>query len=99
MSTLSDGMSPFCLTWLRLFAPFGLALLRPRARMFYLHLHEFLPADTAGRVSPRLRPLLTRHCGERAWGFLGAALDRVRGERVTCSEWLRRRGRLVGGRG
>jgi hypothetical protein len=95
VSTLKDGVSPCCLTWLRLFAPFGIHLLRPNPRMFYLHLHEFLPPDTARRLAPLLRPVLTRHCGERAFGILDEALARIPGERVTCSEWLFRRGLLA----
>jgi peptidoglycan/xylan/chitin deacetylase (PgdA/CDA1 family) len=94
VSTFTDGVTPCSLTWLRLYAPFGLPLLRRNPRMFYFHLHEFLPPETAGRVNPLLRPLLTRHCGERAWELLGAALDRIPGERVTCSRWLVRRGLL-----
>ena len=93
VSVLRDGITPFCLTYLRLYHPLGLHMMPQAAPgcpvMFYLHLHEFLPPETAARLKTPLRWMLTRNCGEAAWDILRRALDRLDGEWITCSEYLR----------
>lgn len=92
VSVLKDGLTPLCLTYLRLYHPFGLWMMPgpgvERPTMMYLHLHEFLPAEAAGSMSALLSTLLTRNCGEAAWGILRRALDRLKGEWMTCSGYI-----------
>jgi hypothetical protein len=92
VSTLLDGLTPCCLTYLRLYHPFGLWLAPRSPRMFYMHLHEMLPAETAACLNWWTRVPLTRNCGERAWKILNRALDRFSGEWVTCRKFLENRG-------
>jgi peptidoglycan/xylan/chitin deacetylase (PgdA/CDA1 family) len=88
-SAMAGGLLPLSLTWLRLCAP--LAALRPARRpgLIYLHLHEFLPPETARDLRPPLRHLLTRNCGEPAWTILDRALDALDAQCTTCSAVLR----------
>jgi peptidoglycan/xylan/chitin deacetylase (PgdA/CDA1 family) len=88
VSTFADGLCPFALTWLRLLDPVAPLLLPRRPRVFYLHLHEFLPRATAGALRPALRPVLTRNCGERAWGLLRRALAPHAARFATCAAYL-----------
>jgi peptidoglycan/xylan/chitin deacetylase (PgdA/CDA1 family) len=87
-SAMGRGMLPLSLTWLRVLAPLSERTLPRRASMIYLHLHEFLPADTAGALAPGLRSVLTRNCGEAAWDILDRALSRMDGSFVPCREIL-----------
>ncbi len=88
VSTLADGLCPFALTWLRLLDPLAPLLLPRRPRVFYFHLHEFLPRRTAGALRPALRPVLTRNCGERAWSILRRALAPHAARFATCAAYL-----------
>jgi len=85
---MRGGMLPLSLTWLRLCAPWAARLLPSSASLLYLHLHEFLPAETASCLPFALRRLLTRHCGEAAWGILDQALGALHAEFTTCREVL-----------
>lgn len=78
-STLRDGLTPFSLTWLRLFHPLGQRLI-PRARsVFYCHLHELLDESPGWPTLPRpLRKLHARHAGRTAWQLLESLLARDR---------------------
>jgi hypothetical protein len=87
VSTFLDGLTPCCLTYLRLYHPLGLRMVPRAPRMFYLHLHEFLPRETAAGLSPWVRLVLTRNCGDRAWRILDRALDRMSNECITCSDF------------
>lgn len=87
-SAMGGGLLPLSLTWLRLLAPLAGRLLQRSASLLYLHLHEFLPAETASVLPAPLRPVLTRNCGEAAWGILDEALEALDGEFATCSEIL-----------
>jgi len=91
-SAMAGGMLPLSLTWLRVFAPLAGRTLQPSASLVYLHLHEFLPAETAGCLPAPLRWVLTRNCGERAWDILDRALDILDAEFTTCREILQRGG-------
>ncbi len=87
-SAMALGMLPLSLTWLRLCTPMGRRLLPASASLVYLHLHEFLPPETASCLSPPLRRLLTRNCGEAAWAILAHALDALGAEFTTCRDIL-----------
>ncbi len=87
-SAMGAGMLPLSLTWLRLLAPAGRSLLPPSASLIYLHLHEFLPAETASCLPLPLRRVLTRNCGEAAWRILEEALERLDAQFITCREML-----------
>jgi hypothetical protein len=87
-SAMGSGCLPLSLTWLRLCGPAALRGLPGLPGMIYLHLHEFLPADTVRGLGPPLRYLLTRNCGEPAWGVLDRALDALHAEFTTCSAIL-----------
>jgi hypothetical protein len=82
-------MLPLSLTWLRLFAPRSFRWLPRRPQMLYLHLHEFLPAETASCLPPHLRWTLTRNCGRKAWDVLARAVDALAAPMTTCAEILR----------
>ena len=85
-SAMCHGMLPFSLTYLRLTYPLALRCLPRAPSMLYIHLHEFLPAETASVMPFHLRSLLTRNCGERAWGILEQCLDALDCEFATCTE-------------
>jgi len=87
-SAMCGGVLPLSLTWLRLLAPTAFRLLPRRPGLLYLHLHEFLPPETAQGLPTPLRHLLTRNCGEPAWDILDRALDRLDGEFATCRELI-----------
>jgi hypothetical protein len=87
-SAMAGGMLPLSLTWLRLSAPLAARSLPRRPGLIYLHLHEFLPPETACDLSPPLRRMLTRNCGEPAWGILDQALNALDAEFTTCSAIL-----------
>lgn len=87
-SAMAAGLLPLSLTWLRLLAPAGRALLPRSPSLLYLHLHEFLPADTASCLPLPLRWLLTRNCGEAAWRILDEALEALDAEFITCGDML-----------
>ena len=87
-SAMAGGLLPLSLTWLRLCAPLAAGTLPKGASLVYLHLHEFLAAETARCLSAPLRHVLTRNCGERAWGILDGALARLGAEFTTCGELL-----------
>jgi len=85
-SAMCQGMLPFSLTYLRLTYPLAMRYLPRTAPMLYIHLHEFLPAETASVLPVHLRALLTRNCGERAWQILERCLDQLDCEFATCAE-------------
>ena len=87
-SAMGGGLLPLSLTWLRLFAPRSLSWLADSAGIVYLHLHEFLPAETASCLPLHLRHVLTRNCGEPAWDVLDRALDALGAEVTTCCDVL-----------
>lgn len=87
-SAMCGGMFPLSLTWLRLLAPLPGEQFSGRTALMYLHLHEFLPAETGACLPLHLRRLLTRNCGEPAWGILDRALDALGGEFTTCRSIL-----------
>ncbi|KPK65059.1 MAG: hypothetical protein AMK73_04020, partial [Planctomycetes bacterium SM23_32] len=87
-SAMAGGLLPLSLTWLRLTAPLAARLLPRSPSLIYLHLHEFLPAETAAVLPVRLRAVLTRNCGEDAWEVLDRALDVLDAEFATCAEML-----------
>jgi hypothetical protein len=87
-SAMAGGMLPLSLTWLRLCAPLAARRLPRRPTLVYLHLHEFLPPETARDLRPPLRQALTRNCGEPAWRILEEALDALDAEFTTCSAIL-----------
>jgi hypothetical protein len=87
-SAMAAGLLPLSLTWLRLSAPFTRRLLPGSASLMYLHLHEFLPAETASCLPLPLRRVLTRNCGEAAWGILDRSLDALAAEFTACKDIL-----------
>ena len=88
---LRDGITPCSLTYLRLLAPFGERLIDPEAPVFYMHLHELMPPETA-RVAPApLRWLARRNAGEPAWAILERLLASRRGSIMSCREYLDRK--------
>jgi len=90
LTTLADRCTPCCLTYLRLYAPFGRRMISAKAAILYLHLHEFLPADAARVLPLGWRLALTRNCGDKAWRILERLLAARQGDFVTCSEYLAR---------
>jgi hypothetical protein len=90
-SAMGGGLLPLSLTWLRLCAPVSVRSLPVRAGLVYLHLHEFLPPETARDLPPPLRQVLTRNCGEPAWRILDEALGALKAEFTTCAAILHRR--------
>jgi len=91
-SAMCGGMFPLSLTWLRLLEPLSRRQFSSRASLMYLHLHEFLPAETAACLPLRTRRVLTRNCGEPAWDILDRALETLGGEFTTCRCLLERVG-------
>lgn len=87
-SSMWCGMLPFSLTYLRLCYPASLWHLPRGASLLYLHLHEFLPPETASVLPARLRGLLRRNCGEQAWEILSRTLDEMGAEFVSCRDML-----------
>lgn len=88
-STLRDGLTPFSLTYLRLYHPFGLPLVSPTASMFYCHLHEFLDATDGWQQLPApLRRLHQRNSGSVAWDILDELLSRFGHRFVSCRNYL-----------
>jgi peptidoglycan/xylan/chitin deacetylase (PgdA/CDA1 family) len=87
-SAMGMGLLPLSLTWLRFCAPLTRRLLPGSASLIYLHLHDFLPAETASCLPLPLRRLLTRNCGERAWAILDRSLDALSAEFTTCGDML-----------
>ncbi len=87
-SAMCDGLAPLSLTWLRLLSPAGVSGGTGRRCLLYLHLHEFLPPETARCLPEPLRRVLTRNCGRRAWDVLAHGLDRLGGELTTCGAIL-----------
>lgn len=85
-SAMGAGLLPLSLTWLRLCGPAALRWLPARPGMVYLHLHEFLPPETAHGLPAPLRWALTRRCGEPAWGVLDRALDALGAAFTTCAD-------------
>lgn len=88
-STLRDGLTPFSLTYLRLYHPFGLRLMSPNACLFYCHLHEFLD-ETAGwmRLPFPLRQLHRRNSGTKSWEILENMLRMDDYRFVSCRDYL-----------
>jgi hypothetical protein len=90
-STLTDGLTPFNLTWLRLLHPISARLLPARASFFSCHLHEFLAGDGGWLTLPGwLRRLHARRCGPEAWRLLEHLLGRYRF--VSCRSQLEAQG-------
>lgn len=87
-TALRSGWIPFSLTYLRLLAPFGEALVSPCAAMMYLHLHELADPSHANVLPMPLRAVLRRGAGPRAWAMLDRILRRVAPRAVTCREFL-----------
>ena len=83
-SSSAGGLLPFSLTYLRLLYPISLSLLPVRPSLFYMHLHEFLPAETACVLPAHLRGALTRNCGEKAWEIMDRALEKTGAEYTSC---------------
>jgi len=86
-SWLRDGMTPFSLTYLRLYSPFGVRLISPRARLFYCHLHELVD-DSEGwqQLAFPLRHLHQRNSGSNAWLILQQLFERFKF--VSCRDFL-----------
>jgi len=95
VTTLRDGRTPFCLTYLRLLWPAARCLIDPRARMLYLHPHELLSASSARVLPWPLRWVLARGVGETAWRALTHVVRTVRGRWMTCGGFLREAGLLA----
>lgn len=87
-SAMGGGLLPLSLTWLRLCGPLTWKLLPSSPTLLYLHLHEFLPPETASCLPAALRRVLTRNCGEAAWVILGRAMDAMDAEFTTCGKIL-----------
>ncbi len=91
ITTFRDGLTPFCLTYLRLAPALFRRLIAPAARMFYFHLHEFLDPETAEVLPPSLfRLLIRRNAGAPAWRLFGELLARA-ASCTTCWEFLETR--------
>ncbi len=95
-SAMCRGLVPLSLTWLRLLAPFSFSGLPRSASLLYLHLHEFLPPETASCLPLPMRRVLTRNCGRKAWEILDRALEELGGRFTTCARVLETR---LGGTG
>jgi len=88
-STLSTGLIPFNLTYLRIFHPIGLRLVPPIPRLFSFHLHELLAgSDGWQQVPPILRCLHMRNSGTAAWAILETLLKRFGSRFVSCKAYL-----------
>lgn len=88
-SAMARGLLPLSLTWLRVCQPLSWKLLPRSASLVYLHLHDFLPAESASCLPMPLREVLARNCGGAAWGILERALQALDADFTTCSEVLR----------
>ncbi|MCD6416555.1 MAG: polysaccharide deacetylase family protein [Planctomycetes bacterium] len=82
------GLAPFSLTYLRLLAPVAAKCLSDSPSLLYLHLHEFLPPQTAACLPLPLRRVLTRNCGRKAWDILDRTLTALGGKFRSCGEIL-----------
>jgi hypothetical protein len=87
-SAMGGGLLPLSLTWLRVLFPLSVRQLPRSASLIYLHLHEFLPAETAACLPMPLRSVLSRNCGDVAWRILDEALHALDGHYTTCREIL-----------
>lgn len=88
-SRLRDGITPFSMTYLRLYHPLGLALVPKGFAVFFCHLHEFLPASGGWHSMPGLlRKLHGRNSGEAAWGILEKLLTRTGRRFISCRDYL-----------
>jgi peptidoglycan/xylan/chitin deacetylase (PgdA/CDA1 family) len=88
-AVLRDGLSPFSMTWLRLYHPLGVRLVGRRSRMFYCHLHEFLDSGSGWHNLPALlRRLHGRNSGVVAWQILDELLGRFGSRFVSCASYL-----------
>jgi hypothetical protein len=87
-SAMAGGMLPLSLTWLRLLWPLSGGQMPQSASLLYLHLHEFLPPETASCLPLALRRVLARNCGETAWRVLDEALEALDAEFVACGDRL-----------
>ena len=89
-SVMVDGLTPFSLTWLRLYQPFSLSLEPIGDRVFYCHLHEFLD-NTPGwsRLPTPFRQLHRRGSGAGAWRIVERLLASARGSVVPCRDLLK----------
>jgi len=95
VTTLRDGLTPFCLTYLRMLWPAARCLIDPRARMLYLHPHELLSASSARVLPWPLRWVLARGVGETAWRALDHVARTFRGRWRTCGGFLRETGLIA----
>jgi peptidoglycan/xylan/chitin deacetylase (PgdA/CDA1 family) len=87
-SALRDGLTPFSLTWLRIFHPLGLRMVPGRTAVFYCHLHELLPPPGGWRGLPLfLRKVHARNTGGPAWRIVEALLESGR-RIITCRDYL-----------
>jgi hypothetical protein len=90
-SVLKDRLSPFSLTYLRLYHPIGLKLISPNAQLFYFHLHELLTNSSGWSGLPYpLRKLHQRNSGNRAWDILEQLLSMYGSRLISCREYIKR---------
>ena len=92
ISTMRDGLTPFCLTALRVGYPVSLLDFPRRPRLLFLHLHELsdlpVPAEAGGAVR---RMLLRRGRGAVALRALSKTVEWYRqhgGEWMSCEEYI-----------
>jgi len=87
-SICAAGLLPLSLTWLRLLSPVVRGSRIPASGLIYLHLHEFLPRESAAVLGRPLRWMLRRNCGEPAWDILDRTLTNLDAELVACCDLL-----------
>lgn len=66
--TLRDGVTPFSMTWFRLWPGYCFRLL-PQEGVFFMHAHEFLPEE-CWKDAPMMSRLMGRNVGEKLWPLL-----------------------------
>ena len=88
-STLSTGLIPFNLTYLRIFHPVGLRWVPSMPRVFSFHLHELLSGSDGWQQIPAiLRGVHMRNSGPGAWTILETLLKRFGSRFVSCRAYL-----------
>ena len=89
ISKLSDGLTPFSLTYLRLYHPLGIKLISPRSQVFFCHLHEMLNGGGGFSKLPfMLRKIHARNSGLKAWHILEKLMKMPSYCFITCKEYL-----------
>lgn len=86
-SSFKDNMTPFGLTYLRLYHPLSKYMFSNKANLFFLHPHEFLGDISVKEIPSIWHLLLRRNTGKRAWKILKETFTSLNCEFISCREF------------